>query len=175
MNDKYLIVAEGPQDANLLRQITDIPVAITRGKYISRETILFLKEVNKTRKIIILTDPDGPGKYIKDKLNNELKDTIFVEVDNKKCRKKDKVGVAYCKKEYLEDLLHEYIVKETPDSQKITHQDLIDLGLTGKDSKNLRNRISSSLSIGTNLSAKAFLERVNILGIKLDELKKYYE
>ena len=175
MNEKYLIVVEGPQDANLIRQIADIPVVITRGKYISRETILFLKEVNKTRKILILTDPDGPGKLIKEKLNHELNDTINIDIDNKRCRKKNKVGVAYCNKEYLEGLLGEYIEKEPQNSNKISVQDLLNLGLTGDGSKNLRNKIGSSLNLGTNLSTKAFIERLNILGIGVEDLNKYYE
>ena len=67
-----IIVVEGKSDVQFLESFIDARFVITNGSDVPRETIEYLKELSKNNKIIVLTDPDSPGKRIRDILNNEI-------------------------------------------------------------------------------------------------------
>ena len=60
-----VLVVEGNMDKQLLEQYIDGDILITNGSAVSDEFISMLKELSKTRKIIVFTDPDFPGKQIR--------------------------------------------------------------------------------------------------------------
>ena len=96
-----IIVVEGKSDVQFLESFIDTRFVITNGSDVPRETIEYLKELSKNNKIIVLTDPDSPGKRIRDILNNEIPNLFHAYVDKKECIKKHKVGVAESNKEHI--------------------------------------------------------------------------
>ena len=62
---KPVIVVEGTSDVNKLSLLVDADYVVTNGSEVSRETLRYIKELSKTRQIIILTDPDYPGERIR--------------------------------------------------------------------------------------------------------------
>lgn len=171
MNNRYLIVVEGPTDAQLIKQITDIPVVITRGSYVSRETINFLKEAEKTNLILLLLDPDTPGKTISNRLEKELKNYQKIPINKELCKTEKGIDVASCSKENLQKILNPYIDKYHH-REHINFKEIFELNLSGPNSKERREFISAHYNLGKNLTAKAFIERLNILGIKSTELRE---
>lgn len=61
---KYVYVVEGISDEDKLKKLGVEYIIKTGGKFIREDILLFLKEVYQKRNIILLTDPDGPGKNI---------------------------------------------------------------------------------------------------------------
>ena len=57
-----IIVVEGASDKTLLESFLDAQIITTNGSDVPYETIGFLKEAKKLHEIVVLTDPDSPGK-----------------------------------------------------------------------------------------------------------------
>ena len=71
MINKPVFVVEGKTDVSKLTNLIDADFVITNGAAIPEDTILYLKELVKTRKVIVLTDPDFPGLQIRNKISQE--------------------------------------------------------------------------------------------------------
>ena len=98
--NKYLYVVEGKTDVAKLKNLGAEYVLKTDGFNVSSSGVLeFLKYCFCSRSIILLLDPDGPGKQIKkiiiDTLNKVDSDNKIVEIniDKKKAIAHHKVGV----------------------------------------------------------------------------------
>ncbi len=62
MKIKEVIVVEGKDDTTAIRRAVDADTIETNGSAINEETIEKIKLAQKTRGVIVLTDPDFPGK-----------------------------------------------------------------------------------------------------------------
>lgn len=166
-----IIVVEGKTDVELLSTYVDAEFVITNGSALDKKTIDYLKSVN--RDIYVLTDPDFPGKKIRDELSQNIPNLKHVFIKKENSIKNGKVGVAEGDiKEILEALEHVYVEKEVPVGS-LTMSDLADLGLIGEeDSKIKRETICDKLNLGF-CNAKTFLKRLNNNGISKEQLRKY--
>ena len=165
-----IIVVEGKSDVQFLESFIDARFVITNGSDVPRETIEYLKELSKNNKIIVLTDPDSPGKRIRDILNNEIPNLFHAYVDKKECIKKHKVGVAESNKEHILKVL-ENMVENTKNEQGVwTIQDLYVRNLCGTESSTqLRNKVMQELHLGFG-NAKTMLKRLNSLNISYEKV-----
>ena len=59
---KEIIVVEGKSDTALLKELFEVDTIETHGLALDKKTLELIKEANKTRGVIVLTDPDFPGK-----------------------------------------------------------------------------------------------------------------
>ena len=168
-----VIVVEGASDKTLLESFVETEIVITNGSDVPRETILYLKELSKTRDIVVLTDPDSPGKRIRDVLDKEIPGLLHAYIPKDKAIKKGKVGVAESDRETILEALNHLV--PSPSKAKegtITYADLAELGLVGaENSAEKREAVGKKLHIGFG-NGKTFLKRVNALGISLEELKE---
>lgn len=166
-----IVVVEGKTDVELLSSYIDAEFVITNGSAISKETIDYLK--NSNRDIYVLTDPDFPGKKIRDELSSHINNLKHVFIKKENSIKYGKVGVAEGDiSEILEALENAYEEKEVQTGH-LTMSDLNDLGLTGtEESMVKRELICDKLHLGF-CNAKTFLKRLNNNGITKEELKKY--
>lgn len=170
------IVVEGKMDLDLLSQFLDCEIITTNGSEISQKTIDYIKEVKKIKKVIVLTDPDAPGKRIRDILNQNIEGLDNAYLPKEKCIKKNKVGVAECDKETILEALDNLIPGESSGREcDITQADLLELGLVGcADSSMKREELEKSLHIG-HTNGKTLLKRLHTLGISKKELIDIYE
>ena len=67
-----LIVVEGTTDVSLLTSFLDAEIVTTNGSDVPRETIDYILEASKRKDVIVLTDPDYPGKRIRDVLDRHI-------------------------------------------------------------------------------------------------------
>ena len=81
MKVKYpnVIVVEGKMDKDLLQSFLDADIITTNGSEVSRETIEYIRALSKTRTIVVLTDPDAPGKR-----TARLRDSLMLSSQRKK-------------------------------------------------------------------------------------------
>ncbi len=166
-----VLVVEGKSDVSFLSSFIDAEFVITNGFALPKETIEYLKTISASKEIIVLTDPDFPGKNIRTKLDEQIPNLKHCFVSKEVSIKHGKVGVAESTKEEVLNALENCFVAKRDPLGTLTTSDLYELGLLGNpDSSYLRNKVSEQLHIG-HTNAKLFLHRVNSLNISFDELK----
>lgn len=165
-----LIVVEGKTDIDFLSSFIEADFYSVNGSAISSKDISFLKEIEKNRPIIILTDPDFPGKKIREILNSNLTNVYNAYARKEFSIKNHKVGVAESTINEVLLALNNLKKFETNVNSDLTMNDLYALNLNGsKNSKQLRKTICDYLHI-EYLNAKQLLKKLKMLGLNKNDL-----
>lgn len=132
-NKRYAYVVEGMMDEDKLKKLGCLFVIKTGGKYIRREIMDFIKEVYKVRELVLLLDPDGPGRDIEKQILKNVGPCLTIHVDKSKAIKKNKVGIAEMDMETLKGYLRPYIRHDLyiDENLSLEEDDMYDLGLIG--------------------------------------------
>lgn len=175
MKIKEIIVVEGKNDTNTLKQYIECDTIETQGTHLSKATLELLKQVNETRGIIIFTDPDAPGEMIRTKINAYIPNAKNAFIMKEKARTSKKVGVEHASKQDIIDSLEHVITYKRDYEQSISMNDFIELGLNGQpNSAKLREKIGNILFLG-KCNAKQLLKRLNMLQIDRKRLERILE
>ena len=167
-----ILVVEGKSDVAFLSNYIDAEFVTTNGSETSKDTIEYLKEASKTKEIYVLTDPDSPGKRIRDVLDANIPNLKHCFISKENSIKHNKVGVAEGDINEILESLSFALVTNKENVGNLTMNDLVELGLSGTaDSLQKRELVSLKLHIGF-CNSKTFLKRLNYLGISKEELKK---
>ena len=180
------IVVEGRYDKNTLSQIVDAPILETSGFGIfkDKKQMALLRQVAEKRGLIVFTDSDGAGFVIRNHINSAspgkyLKHAYIPDILGKERRKaapgkEGKLGVEGMKPEIILEALRRAGAtvegEDAPESQRITKQDLMALGLSGgPDASAKRLALLKKLSLPEHMSANAMLQALDLL-LTLEEL-----
>ena len=175
MNEKSpVIVVEGKTEIDKLQKITKAILISTNGSSVPRETIEYIKELSKERKIIILTAPDYPGIRIRNILNKEIPNAYNAFVPRETASNGKKLGVAESpEEEILKALEKAQVLSLDKENLYLSLSDLYELELVGqKNSSELRNKIYKQYSLGYG-NAKTLIKRLCSVGITKEEIKEY--
>lgn len=166
-----LLVVEGASDVAFIRSFLDADIITTNGSDVPREIIDYIKEAIKTRDVVVLTDPDSPGKRIRDVLDQEIPGLYHAFVNKEDAIKRHKVGIAESNRDAVLSAL-EFAFKMDPSiTGSLTMKDLYDLGLSGgKDSSQKRKIVAKALHLGHG-NAKTMLKRMNAIGITKEQIE----
>ena len=170
-----VIVVEGKSDVLFLETFLDpIEFIVTNGSEISKSTLNTVKEYSKKYKIIVLTDPDFPGKKIRDTINNNVENCYNAFVNKEVSIKKNKVGVAEStKEEVLKSLQNLHIFSKSLQNSTISLSDLTKWGYLDINQKEFRDYISKKYNFDI-VNKKRFIKRINSLNIPIkEELENY--
>lgn len=163
-----VIVVEGKHDRQRLEQVISATIIETGGASMNAEILPFLKAAAKSRGVIILTDPDGPGNRIRQWLADEIPEAKHAYIAKKDCVTPTKVGIEHASDQaILEALQH---IRSCQDESSISWQSYVGLGLANNKQKRLA--LSEFLHIGY-ANAKTFFKRLNQLGISEQEVREY--
>ena len=166
-----IFVAEGKRDEEKLKKL-DIPYIVrTDGLNVPRETTKHLQELAKIHEVIILTDPDGPGQKIADKLLQEIPNAKVIKVIKKKAVKKGKDGIEHIPLPLLAELIKPYKQETFTTSSDVTLIKLLDLGLSGPNSQFKKIKLATKYSLLV-ASLKNMLTQIQLLNISYKELKE---
>lgn len=169
---KEIIVVEGKSDTALLKELFEVDTIETHGLALDKKTLELIKEANKTRGVIVLTDPDFPGKKIRDQIQAVVPNCKHAFVSKKDATGKKKLGIAEANKEAVV-LALENVVSFDVDNQSITWHEFIDLDIIGNKQRRLLVYNLFNLGYG---NVKTLFKRLNMVGIsKEDVLKKLDE
>ncbi len=172
------IVVEGRYDKIALEPLVDTAIFTTEGFGIfkDREKMELLRRVAEKRGLIVLTDPDGAGLVIRNRLKScippeHLKHAYIPDVPGRERRKKapsraGTLGVEGMPPEVLSEALSRAGATRTEGEERpgVTKADLYALGLFGREnSAELRRRLQKALGLPERLSANALLDAVNSL------------
>ena len=185
---KEAILVEGRYDKNTLSQIVDAPILETAGFGIfkDKKQLALLRQVAEKRGLIVFTDSDGAGFVIRNHIKSAipakfLKHAYIPDIAGKERRKREagkegKLGVEGMTKDVILESLRRAGAtiegKDTPVSQSITKQDMMELGLSGgTGSSEKRAALLKKLDLPEHMSANALLQALNLL-YSLEELKE---
>ena len=156
----------------LLKELFEVDTIETHGLALDKKTLELIKEANKTRGVIVLTDPDFPGKKIRDQIQTVVPNCKHAFVSKKDATGKKKLGIAEANKEAVV-LALENMVSFDVDNQSITWHEFIDLDIIGNKQRRLLVYDLFNLGYG---NVKTLFKRLNMVGIsKEDVLKKLDE
>ncbi|MBR1422121.1 MAG: DUF4093 domain-containing protein [Ruminococcus sp.] len=175
---RQAVVVEGKYDKIKLSAVIDAVIIVTNGFgiYKNSETADLIRFYAKNRGIIILTDSDTAGARIRGHIKSivpegEIISLYVPEIFGKEKRKtapskEGKLGVEGMSVQILRDTFEKagLLCDESELHEKITKQDMYELGLSGRaDSSAKRRKLCSALSLPENLSAPALLDALNAL------------
>lgn len=190
---RQAIVVEGKYDKITLSQLVDAPIFVTNGfgVFKDRPTMALLRAVAEKRGLVVLTDSDGAGLVIRNRLKSVIPPQYLLhayipDVYGKEKRKaapgkEGKLGVEGMDPETLltalknaratfldeASLPNENACLCSRDDTPITKTDLYELGLSGRpDSAARRKGLQKRLGLPENLSANALLTALNCLYTK---------
>ena len=188
---KEAILVEGRYDKNTLSQIVDAPILETNGFGIfkDKKQMQLLRQVAEKRGLIVFTDGDGAGFVIRNHVKSAipgkyLKHAYTPDIFGKERRKsapgkEGKLGMEGMKPEIILEALRKAGAtiegEDVPQSQSITKQDMMDLGLSGgADASAKRLALLKKLNLPEHMSANALLQALNLL-YSLEELTTIVE
>ena len=178
-----IIIVEGKYDKIKLSSVVDAHIITTDGfsLFNNKEKCALIRKLSKKNGIVILTDSDGAGFVIRNKLKGYLDNDSEIinlyapqivgkESRKNKASKQGLLGVEGIESETIRSLFEKAGI--TSDEKKCavnyTKTDLYNLGLSGgSDSSNKRDDICEKNGLPRGMSANAFLAAVNLLGIDL--------
>ena len=174
MKIKEVIVVEGRDDLTRVKEAVDADVFTTSGYGYGKEILDELKNLYKNRGLIIITDPDGPGRSIRDDLLDRFPDAKAVDIPQKYTISKG-VGIenvpAKILKKYIMD------IKPTLIDQKLTYTsgDLYRLGLISvSGSKERRESLKDRLAL-VGSSTSHILDGLNNSDLTEEEIIEILE
>ena len=135
---------------------------------IRSKTIERVRQAQKTRGVIIFTDPDTPGEHIRRLIGGSVPGCKHAFINKEKAKTPKKVGVEHANREDLWDALCNYVTFENKE-EVLSWQDFIDLGLVGN--KALRFQVCESFHIGP-CNAKTCFKRLNQMKMTRKEIEE---
>ena len=168
---KEVIVVEGSHDKAHLKQFFDCETIVTGGLGIDEKVIAAIREAQKRSGVIVFTDPDEPGRKIRERIAAEVPGCRHAYVMKKDARTTRKVGVEHASYEALKEALDHTVVYEEPKEESISAAEFVELGLLGAENSDERRRkVCRLMHIGEG-SAKALRQRLNRLGITAEDIR----
>ena len=179
-----VIVVEGRYDKNAVAQIVDATIIETSGfgVFSDEEKIALLRRLAETRGLIILTDSDKAGFFIRGRLGGMLgglniKHAYIPDVHGREKRKRTRtqskdgqLGVEGMRPEIIVAALERAgaTIMDEPDDarreERITKNDMYSTGLSGGAGSALkRGELQRRLDLPSRLSANGLLDILNIL------------
>ena len=177
---REVIVVEGRYDRNTLLQAVDAAVVETGGFAVfnDREKTAYLRRLAEKRGLILLTDPDGAGFVIRNRLKgvippDRLKQAYIPDIYGKERRKKKggkegKLGVEGMPPQVLVEALRRAGAtfeggSTAPERAGLTKADLLEKGLIGPGSAEKRADLQRRLGLPERLTANGLLEALDLL------------
>ncbi len=180
-----VIIVEGKYDKIKLSTFIDGVIITTNGfsLFSNDGKKALIKKLSMQNRIIILTDSDGAGLVIRNKIKNiagQNADIINLytpkilgkEKRKNKPSKEGSLGVEGMELQTLREIFSKAgLLSDSPTQTRkaYTKTDLYALGLSGRhDSATRRSEILRANGLPTDMSANAFLEAMNLIGIELE-------
>lgn len=161
---KEVIVVEGKHDKERILKVVDADILISNGTHCSKEFLDLCKTFNEQRGLIVFTDPDGPGEYIRRKIIEHVGTTKHASLHVIQTKKKQKVGIEHADLEDIIEALKNVATFDTT-SKSLTWTEFIELGLTADDKATLRREALSEALRFPRSNAKTTFKYLNMMGI----------
>lgn len=169
---KEVIVVEGKSDTNKIQAAVEADTIETQGLALESETLELIAHAQKTRGVIVFTDPDYPGETIRKKIAQEIPEVkhAFITTGEGTPKFKGTLGIEHASVETIREALNGLYSVSKGDQPTVSKKFLRDIGLTGANaSKQLRIRLGEKLRIGYT-NSKQLQKRLTMFGITEEEV-----
>ena len=172
---KYPVIVEGRYDKAKVCLVVSTPVITLDGFQIfnNEEKKVLLKRLANDGGVILLTDSDKAGNFIRSKLKGLIKGTVYnvytPSVQGKERRKKSPsadgiLGVEGIDAETIRNLLKPFADDKLPESACISRLRFFEDGFSGGENSAIRRAsLAELLILPRTLTSKALLEAINLL------------
>lgn len=172
-NRLYAYVVEGITDEDKLKKAGCKYVIKSGGLFVQSDILNLIRLTAKVRKLVIITDPDGPGLKIRKLIEKELPKDSWIDCWIKKEMAKDskKVGIAQMKMKDLRAVLSPFLDHDSSSKEIPLYQiyDLYSLHLAGENSKRNKENLERNLNIHIP-SSKTLCSYLNMLGLRKEQI-----
>ena len=166
---KEVIVVEGRDDITAVKQAVDAEMIAVGGFGINAKVIARIKEAQKRKGVIVLTDPDFAGEKIRKIIAKRVPGIKHAYIAQEDGIKGDDIGVENATPEVIIEALNRAKVTIEVKEKIFGYEDMIYFKLTGdNNSKERRIMLGKELGIGYG-NAKQFLSRLNNYGVTREE------
>ena len=166
-----VIVVEGKHDTEKLRKYFDCDTIETNGTHLGKAVMEEIRSAQKSRGVIILTDPDSPGNRIRCAINQAVPGCKNAFVQKKDAHTTKKVGVEHANRNTLVEAMENSACFIEVQKETITASDMNELGLTGDNSQKAREYIGTYFHLGMG-NAKTMRRRLNGMGITAESVRE---
>ena len=168
---KEVLVVEGKMDVVAIRKAVEADCIITEGFNLKPEALENIRQAEKRRGIIILTDPDSAGERIRKFLGKRFPNAKHAFVPVEDATANDDIGIEQAKPEAIRRALEKVRTLNWEPSHLFSSADLVKHGLSGSpDASRRRARLGAILGVGF-ANAKTFLQRLNHYGVTREEFE----
>ncbi|CAM3701834.1 ribonuclease M5 [Erysipelothrix urinaevulpis] len=174
MKIREVIIVEGKHDVSRIKACVDADVLVTNGTHVSQSFLEQCKKINETRGIILFTDPDGPGEWIRRRIMDYVGDCEHASLDVKQAKSKKKVGIEHASCEMIKNALLKRS-KFVLSHDTISKEDFNRLGLSGKTMSQARRDLLSEAYSIPKANAKTMFKYLNMVGATYEECKEHIE
>lgn len=165
---KEVIVVEGKDDTVAIRNAVDADTIETNGSAISEECLRRIEHAHELRGVIVLTDPDYPGRRIRALIEQRIPTVKHAFLPKKQTIAKNgkSLGIEHAKSEDIRRALENvYTTNESTFESMITLDDLIFARLLSHPSSRARReRLGEILNIGPT-NGKQLVKRLEMFQI----------
>ena len=174
-----MIVVEGIHDKQAIDRAVVADCIMTQGSTLSEQTLKMIERADKSRGVIVFTDPDYVGERLRKIIARRIPSCKHAFLNRKQATKEGNIGIENATPEAIiealekvrggETLQETYALSEAPEEVEIPWSVMLDYGLVGKtDSKARRIAIADVLQIGY-ANGKQFWHRLQALRISKEE------
>ena len=169
---KEVIVVEGRDDITAVKQAVEAEVIAVGGFGINKKVIDRIKDAQRRKGVIVLTDPDFAGEKIRSIIAKRVKGIKHAYIAQEDGIKGDDIGVENAKPEIILEALNRAKISEEEFVEIYKAEDMFFFKLTGyNDSKKRRMILGKELGIGYG-NANQMLTRLNKYSISKEEFTK---
>lgn len=166
-----IFVVEGKSDQALLSSFYRAYIVQTDGYNVSRETIANLKALEKLHKIVIITDQDKAGVYIKDMLIQHLTNYHVITLPFIKEKNSKKIGLAETKRSIIKEAIAPYLVPPFASSSNLTWEITLDHYERANNKDKWMKNVCETFSLCFG-SLKKIYAQLLLLNINSEDLEK---
>lgn len=169
MHIHEILVVEGHNDTLRLKRFFDCETIETGGSHVTGEVLERIAAAQKSRGVIVFTDPDSSGEHIRSIISRRIPGVKHAFIERAKAKTDKKVGVEHADQKDLEESLRHVVSFEDHPENSLSWEDFIDLGLVGDAPR--REKVCQAFHIG-KCNAKTCYKRLCMLGIETKEIRK---
>lgn len=172
---KEVIVVEGRDDIAAVKRAVDAELIAVGGFGINARVIERIKEAQRRKGVIVLTDPDFAGEKIRGIIAKRVKGIKHAYIAQEDGIKDDDIGVENAIPEVIIEALNRAKVSEEVVEEVYKSEDMFFFKLTGDiHSKRRRVLLGKELGIGYG-NSNQMLKRLNKYSITKEEFIKAME
>lgn len=164
---KEVIIVEGQNDINKVQSCVQCDCLKTNGTHLNPGFLKDLIKINQTRGIIVMTDDDYPGRWIRSQIQEVLGNCKHAYIDKSVSSTPKKVGIEHASCQEIKRALSEvcsYDIK----NESLSFSDYIELDLVSNYVK--RNKMIKKLGLPP-MNSKRFFKVLNMMNITKEDLE----